>query len=392
MKTQIISAVLLLISGFLITGSGAYFSVKGFTMFIPDETIFIGLLVLAVAFEVAKITASTFLFHKSGDSRYPTWMKFVLSLCVVVLILMSDIFTFSHLNVSVAKSMAQVEAIDRGKERQTTEHQRLVDAIAKVDKQIESVPDNASVNQRLRMKNAYNEEKTQLRQKLDKMETEITASEKESIDNDRFLFLNSISKLMHVGKETMFTIVVLTVTFIIDPLAISLIVFGTAVLTDAFRKRNEKLIPLSEVEFDPVETITEPVVEVEMVQITPEPVRDAGDAWSKADLDAVIATIVHKPVIDDTETFEAVSAMVTAEVEHTKNEEAPEPIEEPVIEPDPVVEADPEAESLEEAELRAELTADVSIQATPTTPTAKLARKHLQVTNYKVKDNEDAAE
>ena len=64
MSIQLISAVLLFASGLMITVAGAFFSVKGIVMLIPDPEIYLGLLTLAIAFEAAKISASTFLFHE----------------------------------------------------------------------------------------------------------------------------------------------------------------------------------------------------------------------------------------------------------------------------------------------------------------------------------------
>jgi hypothetical protein len=95
------------------------------------------------------------------------------------------------------------------------------------------------------MKKAYDAEKAELQSKLDKANAEIDKAEVSSTSEDRFLFLNSLSKLFGIDKATMFTVVVLFIVALIDPLAITLILAGTFVLAQyqADRQKEKQNVP-----------------------------------------------------------------------------------------------------------------------------------------------------
>jgi hypothetical protein len=367
MITQLISAVLLLLSGLTITGAGAFFSVKGFILFIPDPEIGHGLLVLAIGFEVAKITASTFLFHKSKDKSCPAALKIVLMSGVVSLIFLSAIFTFSHLNVSVSKSMAQVEIIDNAKNRRTEERDRLTKAIANVDKSIEAVPENASVAQRLRMKKAYDAEKAQLQTKLDKANEEIDKAEVNSTNEDRFLFLNSLSKLFGIDKATMFTVVVLFIVALIDPLAITLILAGTFVLAQyqADRQKDKQHVPDNERRPDVADGPADSGSNAGLL----EPIQDAPEAQPVAVHVAPVDVEARQPEEELISLKDAVFEPENITPDTEPEEVAPEP-EQPVT----VTEPEPdhtkiEPEPVETPEVVAPVVVDVPEPSEPeTTP------------------------
>ena len=231
MAISLISAVLLFLSGLMITGAGAYFSVKGFLLWIPDEEIHTGLFILAVAFEIAKITASTFLFHEGGKSpnRYLFWA--VLGPAIAILVLLSAVFTFSHLNVSVSKTMGAVQAVQEERERMEVEANRFRESIERIDAQITSLPEKTSVSQRIRMVKTFESEKKEANNRLVEIENRIRGLDERVSKEDRFVFLNSISKLLGVDRDKMFTLTVIGIVALIDPLAITLFLAGTVILT-----------------------------------------------------------------------------------------------------------------------------------------------------------------
>jgi hypothetical protein len=358
MYTQIISAILLLLSGFLITGAEAFFSVKGFLMFIPDPELTLGLLVLAIAFVVAKITASTFLFHKMRDSGFPLPLKVVLSSALLVLITLSGIFTFSHLNVSVSKSMATVNMIDGAKQRMTDERTRIVSSLATVDRQMESIPENTSVNNRLRMKRAYDAERQSHQTKLDALDAEISKADISATAEDKFLFLNSIAKLFDMDKDRIFTLIVVCIVALLDPLAITLILAGTFILSQV--KTTPKVTP--------TEPYEEPVVP-ETPKIMP-----------FASLDPHLEPepeILHEVPFLSLREAEFEPEVITAEIQAEVTQE-----DDAVPVPDHTEIAAPEVavESLADAELREELEEDVGKKVC--TASSPLARKILVVRSH----------
>lgn len=254
MVIKITSAVLLLLSGLMITLAGAFFSVKGVVMLIPDPEIFYGLFVLAIAFEAAKITASTFLFHEARDRRCPAFLKVILVFAVVTLMGLSAIATYSHLNSSISKSMGTAQSMDSQIERLTEDRDRLMGTIRNIESQIEGLPTNTKVANRIQLIKTYNAEKQDAKQKLDKIETELRQIEGQVVQEDKFLFLNSLSKLTGMNRDDLYTVIVLAIVSLIDPLAITLILSGTFVIAlireerSLLRQKDEEIEHLKEVE------------------------------------------------------------------------------------------------------------------------------------------------
>lgn len=236
---SLISALLLIASGLAITLAGAYFSVMGITMLIPDPEIFAALIVLAVAFEAAKITASTFLFHEAKDRGYPIFFKLLLLFGILSLIAVSAISTFSHLNASVSKSMAEVKGVYAEVSRLEGERDRLQESLRSIDQQIASVPKGTGVYNRINFLKAYEKERKEKETALVAVQSRIDEASSETLKSDRFLFLNALSDLLRVDRERVFTIIIISLVLLIDPLAITLILAGSFLIEKFVRQRRE---------------------------------------------------------------------------------------------------------------------------------------------------------
>lgn len=217
----------MILSGLTITLAGAYFSVKGFTMLIPDPEIFVGLVILSIAFEVAKITASTFMFHEYKDKEFPVFFKILLGLSISSLILLSAISTYSHFNASISKNMAETNLGSVETEKLKEDALRLKNFITSSEVQVANLPEQTSAANRIRLMKAFALEKKQKEAELKVIDAKINEINKNNISQNRFIFLNSISKLFNISNEIIFTVVVMTIVFLIDPLALTLILSGT---------------------------------------------------------------------------------------------------------------------------------------------------------------------
>ena len=239
MSIPLISAFLLFASGLMITLAGAFFSVKGVVMLIPDPEIYYGLLVLAIAFEAAKITGSTFLFHEYKDSQYPTALKVILTAAVASLVLLSSVATYSHLNASISKSMSQTHSIDAERTRLTEDRNRLQDSLRSIEKQMSDLPSDTKVNNRIRLMKAYSAEKDEAKTKLDAAEARLKELDSQTLQEDKFLFLNSLSSLTGLNRDSLFTVIVLAIVSLIDPLAITLILSGSYIVANLRSAKTE---------------------------------------------------------------------------------------------------------------------------------------------------------
>ena len=229
MLNKFLPVFFLAFSGLLITTVSAFFSVQGFLLFIPDPHLMIGILGLGIAFELAKITASTFLFHKMSDSNFPGLFKLILTSSVLALIIFSSIFTFVHLNSSASKSLANSSVsnikIERLQERNITIEKTIKD----FEDQISSMQSNM-VTAKMKLYDKFKPEKEKLQKEYESNVNEIHSLQDSAIESDQFVFLTNLSKFTGLEREKIFTVVILFIVCIIDPLAISLFLAASYIM------------------------------------------------------------------------------------------------------------------------------------------------------------------
>ena len=224
--TNKLSIFFLALSGILITIVSMFFSIKGFLLFIPDHELYLGLLGLGIAFELGKITASTFLFHKNSDNEFPRLFKVVMTISVIALVFFSALFTFVHLNASASKSLA---TNNTGNEKIATIEERnkvINERIKNIDDQINAI-DPSYTRAKIRLYNSLNPEKEKLQLELDSNFKAIQESKSSNIESDQFIFLETLTKFTGIEKDKIFFYVTLFIVIIIDPLAISLFLCAT---------------------------------------------------------------------------------------------------------------------------------------------------------------------
>jgi hypothetical protein len=113
--------------------------------------------------------------------------------------------------------------------------------IQQIDESVQSVNSEKSIRNKLKLKSAYDAEKNSLIEKLNDIDLEIKKINENIKNEDKFVFLNSLSKLLSIDKEDIFTLIILTIVFIVDPLAITLIIAGTFLLSETLRKNKENI-------------------------------------------------------------------------------------------------------------------------------------------------------
>ena len=238
MTTHLISSFFLFISALVITIAGGTFAVKGAVLLIPDQELQILLIALTVGFEFAKVTGSTFLFHEANDKECPLLLKVILSLVVAFLICLSAVFTYSHLNASISKSMADVNlssgSSSVNNERSTTKKKEIIE----LEERIISIKGSTKTDKEKERLTAVVERKLEEKRKeLDALLLNQDTLSRETVNNDKFLFLSSISKLTGLQKEELFVFIVGSIVCLIDPLAISLFLAASLIFEKYARAR-----------------------------------------------------------------------------------------------------------------------------------------------------------
>lgn len=240
-----LNIAILMLSGLLITLVSAFFSIKGFTLFLPDKELLYGILGIGIGFELAKIVMSTFLFHRLRDRQFPIFIKFIMSVSVAALIFFSSIFTFVHLNASASQDLS-VGAIKNTQIERLTERNSILQArINVINSEIATVNASDKPNTKLRIYNALSPEKDKIEIELADNLLSLSELEVATVENNQYTVLESISKFSGYSKEDIFTYIVLFIVIIIDPLAISLFLAGSYIISEKDKKKQLSELPLS---------------------------------------------------------------------------------------------------------------------------------------------------
>ena len=228
-----LSAFLLIASGLAITVAGGYLSVIGITLFIPDPHIFSVLILLAIAFEVAKITASTFLFHEAKDKSFPFLFKVVLLALITALMVLSAITTFSHLNASANKNLTSTKFMYSELESLKKDKERAIALSNNIDNRIREIPQDLDPKKRVVQVEKLEKERNAKEDELRKINDKINVVSEKINGSDDFAFLNSLSEILGYERQMIFTYGIIFIVLLIDPLAISLILAGTFLIEKA---------------------------------------------------------------------------------------------------------------------------------------------------------------
>lgn len=247
MLNKFLPTICLGASGLLITVVSAFFSVQGFLLFLPDPHLFYGILGLGIAFELAKITGSTFLFHRMKDGNFPVVFKLLMTVSMFALIIFSSIFSFVHLNSSASQSLVGTNLngvkIEQLQSRNTT----IQETISGFETQINSMSKDM-VTARIKLYDKFKPEKEKLQAELAKNIEEINTLQINTVENDQFTFLTNLSQFTGFEREKIFTIVIMFIVIIIDPLAISLFLSASHILAE------EKKIEIKEEILEEIDT------------------------------------------------------------------------------------------------------------------------------------------
>ena len=227
-----LNITILILSGLLITSVSAFFSIKGFVLFLPDTELYYGILGIGIGFELAKIVMSTFLFHKIKDRAFPIFIKSIMFLSVISLIFFSSIFTFVHLNASASQNLSTTQVNNVQIERLIEKNNILNKRVDVINSEINQVNASDKPNTKLRIYNALSPEKDKITEEIEVNLLKLTTLENQTMENNQYTILESISKFSNYKKEDIFTYIILFIVIILDPLAISLLLAGSYIISE----------------------------------------------------------------------------------------------------------------------------------------------------------------
>ena len=196
-------------------------------MFIPDPHIYEVLVLLAIAFEVAKITSSTFLFHEASDKSFPFLFKIILLTLIASLMVLTAITTFSHLNSSANKNLTSSKFQYEQLSILKNDRERIIASSNNIDNRIKEIPIDLDPKKRSLQIEKLEKERSSKEEELKSINQKIVTLNEKISSVDDFAFLNSLSEILGFDRQVIFTYGILFIVVLIDPLSISLILAGT---------------------------------------------------------------------------------------------------------------------------------------------------------------------
>lgn len=234
---NLIAAILLALSALAITVSGAFLSVKGLLIFIPDEALAAVIIALASAFEASKITASTFLFHRIRDKGFPWLFKAFLLFAICGTMFVSGIATYIHLTHAMTASNSEMTINSNKREKIEARISEFRTNANQIMSQISQVEQSkGSLASKTKFINNLTSERDRIQNEINRFQSELDAIDAIEQKDDKLASLNAIAKVSGIDKLTIFTFAILAIVSLIDPLAIVLFLAASYVFSEYVRQ------------------------------------------------------------------------------------------------------------------------------------------------------------
>jgi cell fate (sporulation/competence/biofilm development) regulator YlbF (YheA/YmcA/DUF963 family) len=176
------------------------------------------------------------------------------------------------------------------KDRLLESRTRLINSISGIEKQMYEIPKETSANSRIRIVRAFEEKENELKLELKEVEQKISEKDTKNNNEDKFLFLNSLSNLTGLNRDDLFTAIVLSIVIMIDPLAISLILSGSFIVSGLRKDKllnQEKMITDLKHEEEILEDSLEESTD-QLVERVEESIEKNGGVITNEDMEAIL--------------------------------------------------------------------------------------------------------
>lgn len=245
-----ILAFLTFLTAILMEGIGSYMSVVGWNSILVGDWVVIALFVVL---DLAKIISVSFLYQTWREIK-KTWRAYLV-FAVVFLMVLTSAGSFGYLSSSFQQAISpnkeitlQIQTAEKEKEQLLAEKKQLTDSKIKIEDQIAKLP-SENVSGRARLIANFKEESRVINNKLAKIDPKIEELNKTILTNSS----SQIQKDVHIGPivyfakafdipvEKVVTYAILSVIFVFDPLAVSLILAGNFLIARRKNKPAENL-------------------------------------------------------------------------------------------------------------------------------------------------------
>ncbi len=247
-----ILSLLAFASAFLIEGLGTWISIIGLSSLFSADPIIIA---LAAALDIGKVVTVSFLYKRWSTA--PRMLRAYMILATAVLMIITSAGAFGYLSAAF-----------QGAIKDTKQQQVLVTAIAEekaklearkkeIDAQIAKLPSN-SVRGRQKLIAAFKGEADRITLRLQQLDTELPKLRVQEIAlNTHAGPIVYVAQAFDVSLEQAVKYVILVIIFVLDPLAVALLVAGNFLWETRARERQASAAPSGQ----PDKVTTEPLQE-----------------------------------------------------------------------------------------------------------------------------------
>lgn len=335
--------ILVMAAGLFIEILGTIISVTGVAASFNGNLLIIA---FVLALDIGKIAVI------SGIYQY--WeratLKFRLAapFFIIVTMVVSSFGAYGYFSSEFEKSMVGTRDVTVKVEALKSQLARYEVNKQQIDAQMAAIPEKTSVNQRMRMINAFKDERAAVMKRIADIESQLPELEAAQISSEAKTGpILALSKTLDVPVETALKMVVGLLISVFNPFAVFLIYLGNFMLK--LRKEEKTPEPVAEpIDEAPPAHVAEPVNAVEIPEAVEPPVEvvetfPVSEAFSEA---VVLDTFVETPEV----VVEPVAVLETAETPAGEN--VAEPLPEGTLLNDTIVEEPVEVLTPREAKAR----------------------------------------
>lgn len=284
-----------------VAGAAAFFSVYGLAHTFPAahwSVVFMG-----GSLEAGKLMTASYLYRFSDSiSRVTRWLGFVFVFCLMMLTSLGIYGYLAEAYQSGSTDMKQVNAsMVLKKEEQVTLQKRKSD----IDGQIAQVAIK-DVRGKQRLMTQFGPEVSTINKRLIALTAELQQEAQKQISTDSHVGpIIFVARIIGIEPDNAISLLILLIIFSFDPLAIFLTIATNNAVRLYQNKRKPKTIAIESLEItsppvsllQPVAVVTEPVPEVLVPIVEPEPVRELISEWEPVVLEEIIGPVTE-PVVE----------------------------------------------------------------------------------------------
>jgi hypothetical protein len=234
--------IIVLLTALLIEGIGTYVSVVGLSALFSANLVII---TLAVALDVGKVVSVSFLHRHWKQMKL--LMKAYMLTAVIVLMTITSTGAFGYLSMQFQKAMTGTQENAIQVASMTEERDRLQSRKEEIDSQISAVK---TVVGKRSLTRSFNDEITRINSRLAEIDSALPALKMEglhkSVETGPVMY---VAEAFKTSPEQAAKWIILTIIFVFDPLAITLLIAGNFLIKlRAEEKAKKQLAPVEVVE------------------------------------------------------------------------------------------------------------------------------------------------